>query len=382
MKRPVKAIVLLAVLLLSATLPEAATPEQIRDRVGVYIWGNVADLSAAVDDARGLGADRVVRAFIGPWSDTPPYHDDTRPLAQKLEDPAYRKLISQFTVIMLTAYDSYSYEREYGEADTEPELRQRAGQHAAPLRPNHGKIERPTAGVAEHLAKLSPAEAAHYLGQVRREFAEFSFALARHDRTFILSNWEAENDVPDVKHWPQFQRYLQARIDGIVDGRARAARAKLPGRVRIAFEFTIVPGFEGRQSGLERMGKLLRGVEYLSYSSWWSIGHDYDWQAMSASFRESIRRIRGSAAKNQRIIIGEFGEYWDVHPDAVRLRAIVDASIEEGAEFLFNWTLYDQPGERDEHGRDASHFGKYTQQRELTPQGRAMKAWLRGEQER
>jgi hypothetical protein len=78
----------------------------------------------------------------------------------------------------------------------------------------------------------------------------------------------------------------------------------------------------------------------------------------------------------QSIIIGEFGEYWDLYPNSDRLRAIVDSALDEGAEYIFNWTLYDQPGEKDEHGRDASHFGKFTQQRELTPQGRAVQEWF------
>jgi len=54
----------------------------------------------------------------------------------------------------------------------------------------------------------------------------------------------------------------------------------------------------------------------------------------------------------------------------------VDASIDAGAEYLFNWTLYDQPGEKDEHGRDASHFGKLFLDRTLTPQGKALQRWF------
>ncbi len=56
-------------------------------------------------------------------------------------------------------------------------------------------------------------------------------------------------------------------------------------------------------------------------------------------------------------------------------RAIVDVSLEEGAAYLFNWVLYDQPGEIDDHGRDASHFGKYRLDRTITPQGRALRQW-------
>lgn len=375
MRRKVPAT-LVAACLLVATLAAAATPEEIRERVGVYIWGQVPDLSAAVEDARSLGARRVVRAFIGPWSDTPPYHDDTRPLALKLRDPGYQKLIREYAVIMFTAYDSYSYEREYGEADSGAELQARGRRVKSPLRPNPGKIERPSLGVVQRLGRLPSRQAAAYLDHVREEFSDFAFSLARYNRTFILSNWEAEHDVPEVRRWPVFQRYLQARLDGIAQGKARAARAHLPGRIYTAFEFTVVPGFLGRESGFERIGLRLRGVDYWSYSGWWSIGSAYDARLMGESFREAIRRIRARAGAGQQMIIGEFGEYWNLHPNAERLRAIVDVSIEEGVPYLFNWTLYDQPGEKDERGGDASRFGKFTQQRELTPQGRAMREWF------
>jgi hypothetical protein len=66
-----------------------------------------------------------------------------------------------------------------------------------------------------------------------------------------------------------------------------------------------------------------------------------------------------------------------MHPRAERLKAIVDVSIEEGVEYLFNWVLYEQPGETDEWGRDASHFGKFFLDRTLTPQGRAFQEWFR-----
>lgn len=354
----------------------AATPGQIRDQVGIYIWGNVPDLASAVEDARSTGADHVVRAFIGPWSDTPPFHDDTRPLATKLRDSGYQKLIREYAVVMFTAYDSYSYQREYGEADTLAELRSRSRRVKSPQRPNKGKIEKPSLGVVQHLARLPRRQAAAYLERVKEEFSDFTFALARYNRTFILSNWEAENDVPDARRWPVFQRYLQARLDGIAAGRERAQRANLPGRVFTAFEFTIIPGFAGKESGLERLGLRLRGVDYFSYSAWWSIGANYDARLMGESIREAIRRIRAKAGADQQIIIGEFGEYWNEHTDVARMRALVDAALEEGAKYLFNWTLYDQPGEKDERGGDASHFGKFTQQRELTPQGREMREWF------
>ncbi len=121
-------------------------------------------------------------------------------------------------------------------------------------------------------------------------------------------------------------------------------------------------------------------LDYLSYSAWWSIAWDLDAGNVKIPFREGIRIVRRFAEKTglpQRIIVGEFGEYWDLYPTAERLQAIIDASIEEGVAFLFNWVLYEQPGEKDEWGRDASHFGKYFLDRTLTPQREAFQRWLR-----
>jgi hypothetical protein len=351
------------------------TSEEVRQKVGIYIWGQVPDLATAVEDAGQIGSDHAVRAFIGPWSDTPPYRDDLRPLAEKLADSGYQALFREFEVVMLTAYDSYSYAREYAER---PVAGDEQGSSSEP-RDNEAKIPNPSLGVTRSLARLPPEEARLYLEQVRREFEEFAFALSQMDRTFIISNWEVENDVPEPKLWPQMVRYLQARLDGIREGRERARRHQYPAKVLTAFEFTILPSFQGRPSGLVEIGGRLQGLDYLSYSSWWSIGSDYDPAEMRSSFQAAFQDMRSHARSAQlpeRIIIGEFGEYWNFHPAAERLRAIVDASIESGAEYLFNWVLYDQPGEVDDHGRDASHFGKYRQDGSLTPQGEALREWF------
>jgi hypothetical protein len=59
------------------------------------------------------------------------------------------------------------------------------------------------------------------------------------------------------------------------------------------------------------------------------------------------------------------------------MKSLVDASLANGAEYLFNWVLYDQPGEKDESGRDASHFGKFDLNRAVTPQGFEFQRWFR-----
>src|SRR5579864_9360287 len=54
-----------ALLLLSGL--HAATARDYRAKVGVYVWGKVGGgLDAAADDVKRLGADRVVRVYIGP----------------------------------------------------------------------------------------------------------------------------------------------------------------------------------------------------------------------------------------------------------------------------------------------------------------------------
>ena len=374
------AFICFACLLALPAVSRAATPEQIRQRLGIYIWGRVPDLAAAASDAARLGTRNAVRVFIGPWSDNPPYKIDLRPLAQKLTAPGYRKIFRDFPVIMLTAYDSFSYAREYGAVSSaEDHARDRGVANATTTERKNGHAAHPSSMVAKDLASMTAAEQRKVLSEVQLEFKQFSFELSKLDRTFIVSNWEAENDVPDAQDWPTFTRYLQARLDGIAAGRAEARAQGFPARVLTAFEFTIVTGFQGRPSGLVEIGAKLRGVDYLSYSSWWSIGADLDAEGVRKSFRYAIgliRKFAQQASLPERVIIGEFGEYWNEHPNAERLKALIEASIDEGAEYLFNWVLYEQPGERDEHGSDASHMGKYFLNHRLTPQGKAFQEWL------
>lgn len=347
----------------------AATAAEMRQRVGIYIWGRVPDLATAASDAQRLGANQAIRAFIGPWSDTPPYTTDLRSLRQKLTLPGYQTLFTKFHVIMLTAYDSASYAKEYGSSYRPPPEAKRNQHHPSA----------PSLKVVEDLRSMPPQQAQQLLRKVHDEFREFSFDISKLDRTFIISNWESENDVPDPSLWPWFAIYLQARLDGIIEGREQARARGFPARVFTAFEFTIVPGFQGKQSGLVEIGAKLRGLDYVSYSAWHSIGAGFGAHKMKSSFAYAMQLIRGFCNQSgitQRIVIGEFGEYWTDHPSTERLKAIIDAAIEGGVEYLFNWVLYEQPGEKDEQGRDASHFGKFYLNHKLTPQGRAFRKLL------
>ncbi|MBZ5729266.1 MAG: hypothetical protein LAP87_30365 [Acidobacteriia bacterium] len=317
----------------------AATPADYRQRVGVYVWGKLAGgLEAAADDIRRLGADRAVRVSVGPGTSWDPLDTkDNSPLDVKVRRADYRAFLAAFPVVMLTAYDSASAEKY-----------------------KRVRLD------AQHLAAT------------RDEFRRFTLELAKTPGRKIVSNWEFENDCK-VEQWASCEEYYQARLDGILEGRKQARAAGSPGEVLSAFEFTIVPGFKGRRSGLVEVATKLKGLDYLSYSSWWSIGWDADAGRVYKDFAFVPALLRDFATSHKlpaRLIIGEFGEYWDVHPKAERMRALMNASIDNGVEYLFNWVLYDQPGNKDEWGRDASHFGKYALDRSLTPQGRAFRRWF------
>lgn len=326
------------VLLLVSSLP-AATSRDYKERVGIYVWGKTGGgLDAAAADIKRLGADHVVRIYIGPgalWD--PAGKADNSPLDAKVNRPDYRTFLSQFPVVMLTAYDSASW-KSY-------------------------KKER-----------LDPA----HLAATRDEFRRFALELAKTPGRRIISNWEFENDCA-APQWPACREYYQARLDGIQQGRKEAKARGYPGEVFTAFEFTVVPGFQGRRSGLAEFAPQLKGVDFLSYSCWWSIGWDADAPKVYKDFAYLAGFLRQAAAARKlptRLIIGEFGEYWNLHPNGERLKALMDGSIDNGIEYLFNWVLYDQPGNKDEWGRDASHFGKYRLDRMLTPQGEAFRHWF------
>jgi hypothetical protein len=295
-------------------------------------------LETAASDVKRLGADRVVRVDIGPatsWD--PSSKDDNSPLDVKIRRADYHAFLAAFPVVMLTAYDSASFEKyKWGRLD------------------------------AEHLAAT------------REEFRRFTLELAKMPGRKIISNWEFENDC-HADQWDACEEYYQARLDGIRQGRKEAKALGEPGVIFTAFEFVIVPGYTGRRSGIVDVGAKLKGVDFFSYSSWASIAWDHDAAAMYKDFAYLARLLHGFTAQKKisgRLVIGEFGEYWDVHPTSERMKALVDASIDNGVEYLFDWVLYDQPGNKDDHGRDASHFGKYTQDRVLTPQGKAFESWF------
>jgi hypothetical protein len=334
----IKAFVLIGLSARAAHCPPAADVP-LNSQVGIYVWGQLPSapypLIRAADDVRSLGADKAIRLAITPYWDSLPNSNPLEPLYIKMYRHDYWTVLNEFPVVMITAYDAASYYTRYRNCQSE--------------------------GACDALFRA-----------VRLEFFQFALELAKIDGTFVIANWEPENDDLDPAHWDVYRAYLQARLDGINAAADLAQSLRFPGTVYTAFEFLVMNGFKGKLSGLELIGTRLQGVDFLSYSAWHSIGWDYGPQEMEDSFFYGIRDIRQFARDNNltdRIIVGEFGDLWDLHSDFGRTEAMVNGSLRAGAELVFNWVAHEQPGQMDERGRDVSHFGKFFLDGKLTPQG-------------
>ena len=146
---------MIAAMLLLGSSAGAASPAEYRERVGVYVWGQLrGGLEEAAADLQRVGADHVTRVYIGPgklWdpSGTP----DKLPLDVKARRADYHAFLAAFPVVMLTAYDSASFEQY-----------------------KNGRLD------AQHLAAT------------KDEFRRFALELAKTPGRKIVSNWEFEND--------------------------------------------------------------------------------------------------------------------------------------------------------------------------------------------
>lgn len=339
--------------------------QEIKGKLGIYVWGELAKsadpLFAAIEDVKSMGADQVVRTSISPYWDprvATAGESQFLPLYQKMHRADYWEFFNSFPVVMITAYDAASYPTRYRLAE------ENAGRQLM-------------------------------LREVSREFQLFAYNLACEipNGTFIISNWEAENDVTVATEeaWNRYLEYIQARLNGVIAGREEAESSGCSGRVYNAFEFVDIKALGGEwdQQTSKFSGTTFaprfRGLDFLSYSSWNSIGYMHPPDYVRASFTEAIRNIRSFAREHgitDKLIIGEFGELWDLYPNSEnsRLETIVETSLAEGVEYLFNWVAYDQPGNGVMVGDkwyDQSHFGKLYQNRELTLQGESFRNLLK-----
>jgi hypothetical protein len=327
-------------------------------RIGIYAWGVLPKtpdpLVSAVEDAQRLGI-TVFRTCISPyWDPRPDAADRLAPLDQKIRRADYQRVLASFPVVILTSYDAASFNARY---------RNRA---------SFGSDERWNA----------------MLRAVHEEFRRFAIELGKGANTIIVSSWESENDAFLDAQWPDYLLYLQARSDGIVDGRREAKAAGHPAKVFTAIEFAhVTVGFADPRSnkparsicGLDA-AVALHGVDFASYSAWENLYYTGDPRYTETKLRASFSIIRQKCRPpGCRFLIGEIGYLRNYDPKNAIFQAILEESLRAGAAYVVDWSEYDQPGQVDRYGFgvDQSKFGAYDIDRKLTAQGECLRLGLR-----
>jgi hypothetical protein len=193
-------------------------------------------------------------------------------------------------------------------------------------------------------------------------------------KTFILLNWEGDHqfrayydagqDDPILTAEQKarsgrfgFLRWIQARTEGV-----EAARNSSPdadGRVFSALEVNCDSGCgnPGDDSVAAFVGSRVR-VDYISYSSWQSLGARYKDPAinLTAQYRSDIRAILakvnnrvlndGISYGTKNMIIGEYGFYRDFMGDrnaADSISEMFDAAESSGVSYAIYWQIKDDP---------------------------------------
>lgn len=231
---------------------------------------------------------------------------------------------------------------------------------------------------------------------VVKEYSDFTLYLyqtyAGSQKQFILSNWESDNAIycgqaytyatdPVFRSNCQLQYassygvpgpavamqglalWLNARSQGIAEGRARALAAGLNGvGIYSAPEFNIVRSLH--DNGLPSvLYDVLPSVafDYVSYSAWESINTASPAATLEADL-DTIRNVIGSKA----IVIGEtgFSRLNDDGQSVVLSGEVISAALAWGVPYLVQWQLYDSDA------RNA--FGLYDRNGQATP----LAAWF------
>lgn len=206
------------------------------------------------------------------------------------------------------------------------------------------------------------------------EYSEFTLYLYRRFRSshkrFLLANWEGDNAVycgaayryaqdasfrqlclanyqssvgvasPDVA-LQGMKLWLQARYEGIAEGRRRAEAEGMGGmRVYAAPEINAVRCLRERGYGsvLYDVLPYVR-FDYVSYSAYESINA----ADPGATLRQDLNLIRDTVGSTA-IFLGESGfsrKHWG--PQAVtRVQDVLKAALDWGVEYVIHWQLFDQ----------------------------------------
>ena len=316
-------------------------------------------------DIADLGI-RQVREVVspGPWWDPLGDSSDLSPIAEKIQRADYVRKFAAFRVVNLSVFETVSFDPAGGPP------------------------------VYAQAAKVTP----QYLEAVRNEHSNGCYAATRlsagYGTLIRVGNWEAAHMFPPDADWTPQQdggasramRYFQARIDGCNEGRARALAEGYRGKVQIFFEYVYQQsgprddGTPGTVSDMVEGLRNLRGVDLWSYSSWESILYGDDIQATALananSFRAAIATFKDVcsallAGDSCRFMIGEFGYQNTREENPAVLQAIVNTTLDEGAEAVVSWILYDDPSQG-----AFGFFGSYDSEHQLTRQGEMFRKLL------
>jgi hypothetical protein len=337
----------LTLTLIAWTVASTAPAQSLVKNVGFYHWGGQysSSVSQGVEQIAQLGG-RAARVTLSPRYYTdyniggPCYPNFS--LSTIGHEPDVKRALenANIEVFMLTAYDGTSF----GDCV-----------HHRYLNPDFYTPENVAAIVAEY------SDFTLYLYETFR---------STHKR-FIISNWESDNDIYcDAAYayakdksarekcdaaYPTLyggnrtpndsleglKLWLQARRQGIEDGKKRALKAGIGGnRVYLAPEFCIVRALHdaGFKSVLYDVLPFVI-FDYVSYSSYESINEAEPDKALAADL-DRIQSVVGSNA----IIIGEFGfsrSVWGSETVVTRTARVLDAALSWGVAYIFQWNLYD-----------------------------------------
>lgn len=307
-----------------------APPAAVADRIGIYAWGFESSAwqvqTGGALDRLNWGADKIAQIGSRTIRLTLPglvYGlPTTGDLAQVAASPAYDRLFSdaRFKTYLLTTTTTGAF------LDT-----------AYPW----------TDGFTSAEAEATRAE----IGRL----GDYLLSNARYaGKTFIVINWEADNELEQYANqpsiWEAYGAWMQARADGVRDARQRHANSTA--QLYSAFEFNQVFARSGERCGTPVADPLRENplknscaldyiaskvtVDYYSYSSWQTL--DVKLEDQNASFKERLKRDLGFALAKVRerrpeiqernFMVGEFGLHrtrWGEKNIANYVAEVIDA---------------------------------------------------------
>lgn len=291
----------------SSTVP--APPTQVADRIGIYAWGfepsayqsqtggSIDRLNWAADKVAEIGSRTIRLTLPGAVYGLP----DSGDLAQTAASAAYDKLFSdpRFKTYLLTVTTTGAFiDSDYVWAD--------------------GYTQAEYDATRAEIGKLGD----YLLGNPKYA-----------GKTFIILNWEADNELILYKEkqtiWDAFTAWIESRADGVRDARNRNQSSQA--RLFSGFEFNLVKSRDGMPCGAPVADPIREdpiknrcaidyiaprvSVDYYSFSSWVTL--DVKFEGPNASYKDAIKRDLDFALQKvrekrpeiqeQNFIIGEFG---------------------------------------------------------------------------